>query len=490
MLNYSKASLPHLPDRVQSTRWPWGAYLLDLVDAEGSYEQAGVDPRYQQTFVYGNLLIDTAGPGNASNLVHYGGDSGDESIYRRGTLYFYHNTVVIQGTRSGDSARYFTDVFRFDTNQQIGDIRNNIFFASGDPANPGAEATGLALFDNTAGTAYFSNNWISPGWHIWRNDSTPSGSAITGTGSFLTNSENDPGFVDLANFDLHLNDTSPVVDQSGPLNAAATGQQEPTSQYIVHQGRVARNVIGGASDLGAFEGSTGAGPAGPGRLQFQVTIQTILENAGVAHVVVRRTGGTTGAATVHYTTLAGTAHPDTEFTPTAGTLEFADGQTTATIDVAILDNLFSGADKSLQVQLSSPTAGATLGSASLLTLTIHNNEPTSAGPSTVQFSQTTYVASVASGQLVITVSRTGDLSLPGQIHITSKGGSAQTRALFSGLPRTLNFVPGEQTQQVIIQLVNETSARGNRAFQLKLSNPSGGITLGRQGKIARVTLQP
>ncbi len=464
-----------------------GAHLLDLVDAEGSSNQAVIDPRYQQTFVYGNVLIDTAGPGNSSNLIHYGGDSGDESIYRKGTLYFYQNTVVIQGIRSGDNARYFTDIFRFDTNDQIGDIRNNIFYASGDPANPNAEASGLALFDDTAGTAYFSNNWISPDWHIWRNDATPAGSSITGLASFLTNAENDPGFVDLANFDLHLTDTSPLIDQSGPLVAAAVGQQEPTSQYVVHQAHAARDVIGTAADLGAFEGTASA-PTGPGRLQFQATTQSVLENSGVVHIVVSRVGGSAGAVTVHYTTLAGTATADNEYTATSGTLEFADGQTTAEIDVTILDNLFSGSNKSLQIQLSDPTGGATLGASSLLTLTIQNDEPAQAGPSTVQFPQATYSASVSSGQLVITVSRSGDLSLAGQVHIETKGGSAKTRALFTSISRTLSFAPGQQSQQVVIELTNQPLGKGKKSFQLKLSSPSGGISLGRQGKVARVTL--
>ena len=213
-----------------------GARLLDLVDAEGSYNQAGTDSRYQQTFVYGNVLLNTSGPGNATNLIHYGGDSGDHSIYRKGTLYFYQNTVVIQGSRSGDAARWFTDVFQFDTNEQIADVRNNIFYASGDPDNPGAEPTGLALFDNSAGTAYFGDNWISPDWHIWRNDDAPPGASITGTDNLQTNAENDPGFVDLANYDLHLAANSPVIDQSGTLHTAAQGAQFPSSQYVVHQG--------------------------------------------------------------------------------------------------------------------------------------------------------------------------------------------------------------------------------------------------------------
>src|SRR6185312_166639 len=121
------------------------------------------------------------------NLIHYGGDSGDTSIYRNGTLYFYQNTVVIQGRRTGPDARYFTDVFRLETLQQNVDARNNIFYAMGDPDAPGEEPTGLALLDYRSGNAHFENNWISPGWHTWRLDDAQAGSVITGTENFITN---------------------------------------------------------------------------------------------------------------------------------------------------------------------------------------------------------------------------------------------------------------------------------------------------------------
>ena len=58
------------------------------------------DPGYRKTFVYGNILIEPEGAGN-SQIVHYGGDSGDASIYRKGTLYSYNNTVV--STRTGNT---------------------------------------------------------------------------------------------------------------------------------------------------------------------------------------------------------------------------------------------------------------------------------------------------------------------------------------------------------------------------------------------------
>ena len=57
-----------------------------------------------------------------------GGDNGDAATYRKGTLYFYNNTVV--STRSGN-----TTLFRLSTNDETCDARNNIFYNTAAGAN-------------------------------------------------------------------------------------------------------------------------------------------------------------------------------------------------------------------------------------------------------------------------------------------------------------------------------------------------------------------
>ncbi len=69
-----------------------GNRQLDLVDGE-DHPSVVNHPRYGQTFVYGNILVEPDGAGN-SQSVHYGGDSGTLTDYRKGTLYFFHNTVI------------------------------------------------------------------------------------------------------------------------------------------------------------------------------------------------------------------------------------------------------------------------------------------------------------------------------------------------------------------------------------------------------------
>ena len=53
---------------------------------------------------------------------------------------------------------------------------------------------------------------------------------------------------------------------------------------------------------------------------------------------VTRTGDLTSQITVGYTTVAGTAQPGTDFTPTTGTTTFASGSATATIGIPIFDD--------------------------------------------------------------------------------------------------------------------------------------------------------
>ena len=67
-----------------------GSHLLDIVDAQEAKDWSVGQPEFHQTWVYGNVLWR---PGLNGSAVHYGGDSEEYEDYRKGTLYFYHNTL-------------------------------------------------------------------------------------------------------------------------------------------------------------------------------------------------------------------------------------------------------------------------------------------------------------------------------------------------------------------------------------------------------------
>ena len=204
---------------------------LDLVDAEDS-EVLREHPHYHETFVYGNVLIEPANAGNRQ-ILHYGGDSGSTEWYRKGTLYFYHNTIV--STRTDR-----TTLMRLSTMQEHCDARNNIIFTT----HAGSD---LELL-NENGTLNVSRNWIKPGW-VKSFVSTPA--VLNDDGTWIEGST--PGFVDAGGQDFTLASDSLCLDYATSLLSAVLPDHDVTQQYVKHQQGEARVASGAAADLGAFE---------------------------------------------------------------------------------------------------------------------------------------------------------------------------------------------------------------------------------------------
>jgi len=173
-------------------RYNWiegGNRQLDLVETD--YEEIANLSSYSSTHVYGNILIEAEGEGN-SQICHYGGDSGNTSLYRKGILYFYNNTII--STRSGN-----TTILRLSSNDEKCEMFNNILYTS-------ADGRFLAI-SNRSGVVNLRNNWIKTGWK-------PSHGSLTGSVNVLENNHTGitPGFVDTANKDYHLQANSPCIN--------------------------------------------------------------------------------------------------------------------------------------------------------------------------------------------------------------------------------------------------------------------------------------
>jgi hypothetical protein len=212
--------------------WIYGANRqLDLVDAEDSVLIQN-HPDYHASFVYGNVLIEPPAAGN-KQILHYGGDSGATDSYRKGTLHFYHNTVV---SRRWDGAT----LARLSTNDEHCDARNNILYTV---AGGGA----FALLDET-GVLDLSHNWIKPGWVD--TFGTLAGE-IHDDGTQIETDE--PGFADEAGDDFTLRLESAGVDAATSLHPAVLPEHDVVAQYVPHQAGTPRRRAGVAADVGAFE---------------------------------------------------------------------------------------------------------------------------------------------------------------------------------------------------------------------------------------------
>lgn len=223
----------NLKDRSAGTvvRYNWieaGNRTLDLVDSGDS--DLIQDPAYQETFVYGNVLIKHDVQEN-SQVLHYGGDSGINANYRKGTLWFFNNTVV--SYRSGN-----TTLMRLSTNGEHAECFNNVVMAT---AGKGR----LAIL-NSAGTINLDHNWLSQDWV----DAHSTLLGIVNPADNLTDTA--PGFVDIAGKDYHLAIGSRCVNAGDDLPADILLKHALEQQYIRHQSYTTRpqdSLI----DMGAFE---------------------------------------------------------------------------------------------------------------------------------------------------------------------------------------------------------------------------------------------
>ena len=215
-------------------RYNWiegGNRQLDLVDGEDS-ALIRSHPGYTTTHVYGNILIEPTGAGN-KQIVHYGGDSSSTDVYRNGTLYFYHNTVVSLRTDT-------TTLFRLSTNSNHCDARNNIFYVA-------TSGNGLAVLDSD-GVLDLSHNWLKPGW---RDSFGTVGGTINDDGTSIESAS--PGFKDFANQDYELAPGSVCVDAATSLPTAVLPEHDVIQEYLKHQSARMRVQSGIADDVGAFE---------------------------------------------------------------------------------------------------------------------------------------------------------------------------------------------------------------------------------------------
>ncbi|MBI3966075.1 MAG: right-handed parallel beta-helix repeat-containing protein, partial [Chloroflexi bacterium] len=177
-----------------------------------------------------------------------------------------------------------------------------------------------------------------------------------------------------------LGQTTTTTDASGTAAFTATLTAiAPAGQIIT---ATAIDPDGDTSEFSAGVTATGSGSAGS--IQFSSASYTVNENAGTATITVTRTGGSTGPVSVNYATSNGTATgtgigtPEDYFSQ-SGVLNFPDGQTTAQFAVSIVDDTLVEGNETINLTLSNPTGGATLGTPSTAVVTIVDNDRTTGG---------------------------------------------------------------------------------------------------------------
>jgi hypothetical protein len=255
---------------VRFNRFEGCARTLDLVEAENTPRTALKDPAYRETFVYGNIIEHD---NNVGVAIHYGGDhyGGDypieglsppwtvdmprwppsaygESYFRQGTLYFYSNTVIING-----AGGYGTSIFQISTTLEHAQIFNNVLWMSGNPRYTGllAPTRDLGKLWKNGGTVDLGVNLYNDGWLV-----NPDPGANHATQAIVTGKEKvlTTGSMPVDPSTFRLVKGSAGIDAAQSAAALPSVRSHPVDHEYTEDLRGRPRVqLGKAMDLGALE---------------------------------------------------------------------------------------------------------------------------------------------------------------------------------------------------------------------------------------------
>jgi hypothetical protein len=186
---------------------------------------------------------------------------------------------------------------------------------------------------------------------------------------------------------------------------------------------------------------------------------------------VTRAGNTSVAVSANYATANGSATSGSDYTATSGTVSFAAGQTTATITVPTIDDSVYEPTETMTVTLSSPTGGATIGTATG-TGTITDNDP---APSTFSIGN---ASATEGGNLVFTVTRTGNTATPANVNYATANGTATAGSDYTATSGTLTFAAGQTSATITVPTIDDSVYEPTETMTVSLSAPTGGAGLG------------
>lgn len=235
-----------------------------------------------------------------------------------------------------------------------------------------------------------------------------------------------------------------------------------------------QNVTGGTAGAQTAATVTINEAGAPGLLQFSTAAYTVSENGGAATITVDRVGGSNGAVSVSYATSNGTATAGADYTTASGTLNWADGDTASkTFTVPILDDNLAEGDETVNVTLTSPTNGATLGTAAAV-LTITDFEPGTisvAGGAAISVNE-------AAGTVTITLTRTNAANGSVSVAYSTSPGTATSPADFTATSGTVTWNDGDtSTRTITIPITVDTTPESAESFTVNLSSPTAGAVV-------------
>ena len=221
---------------------------------------------------------------------------------------------------------------------------------------------------------------------------------------------------------------------------------------------------------------------------FSISTPAAVNEGSAPSFTITRTGTTSLAQTVSYSTANTSAVAGVDYASTQGSASFAATDTSKSVAVpTYYESSYEGTRK-FTMTLSSPSNGATLGTATG-TATINDTDPA------ISFSINSPPAVVeGSGPITFTVTESaGPPGIPFSINYATASGTAVAGTDFTTTTGTLTFPAGAtpQTKTISVPTLYGRTENSTRTFTVALSNPTNGAPIGTAsgtGSITEITV--
>lgn len=286
----------------------------------------------------------------------------------------------------------------------------------------------------------------------------------------------------LVNVTATCNNSISRVEEGDPLNSAlyqkltgtSCGNQMPLNAPPLSQADI-QVIYEWIASLGAN-----------GLIEMADANLNAQEDAGNLSVTINRMFGSQGAVSVDYTvtTLPGdTATADVDYTAATDTVNFADGQTTRTFDVVILDDSDFEGSETFSITLSNPQGGAVLGAQDETQVTITDNE-IDQRPGTFLFRRASDSINENGTSIDVEVIRTFGESGQVTVDVTSADNTAMAGNDYTMVSQTLSFDEGIRSQIFSVAILDDQQQENDETFSISLSNSGGGADIGSANQIS------
>ncbi len=405
--------------------------------------QIGVHFAAAQTNTLGGLAV------GAANKIAFNGGPGvvltsATRISIRGNSIFGNNGLGIDLDASGVSPN--------DLNDPDGGANNLQNFPVINTVNSNASSTTiLGSLNSTPNTAFqidfYSNAAVDPSGH-------GEGALFFSTTSVTTNASGN------ASIDV----TFPIALPSGRvISATATDPNGNTSEF-----------------------SAAPASAAAGSVQFSFDSFFVIEDVGMATVTVQRKGGFSGNLSVEYETTNGTAIAGQDYTASSGTVNFANGETSQTIQIPIMNDSTTEPDETFTISLKNPSALDSLGAPMRMVITIQDQSTVPAllefGANVTEGDTGTTTQMLLEVRLSAATGRTVSVDYATADFNAHSGAACGTPGVdYEPVAGKLTFQPGSFSMFVPVRICGDKSAEANETFTFNISKAVNATIADGQG---------